>query len=154
MLVTLAHFLFPLADKILPDDNDKTTYRVLGLLLLGIVRIYSKKVEYLCHECNELLGSYGSAHCNELSIPTGGATNRVSKQAKKPVRARRLVVRQEGAYKVKIPMQAARTTRAETRATSQITEVRDTHATPDLPTFTIPKRFELDSFDLGIPEDR
>ncbi|EEC77520.1 hypothetical protein OsI_16399 [Oryza sativa Indica Group] len=141
-------------DKILPDDNDKTTYRVLGLLLLGIVRIYSKKVEYLCHECNELLGSYGSAHCNELSIPTGGATNRVSKQAKKPVRARRLVVRQEGAYKVKIPMQAVRTTRAETRATSQITEVRDTHATPDLPTFTIPKRFELDSFDLGIPEDR
>lgn len=154
MLVTLAHFLFPLADKILPDDNDKTTYRVLGLLLLGIVRIYSKKVEYLCHECNELLGSYGSAHCNELSIPTGGATNRVSKQAKKPVCARRLVVRQEGAYKVKIPMQAARTTRAETRATSQIAEVRDTHATPDLPTFTIPKRFELDSFDLGIPEDR
>lgn len=154
MLVTLAHFLFPLADKILPDDNDKTTYRVLGLLLLGIVRIYSKKVEYLCHECNELLGSYGSAHCNELSIPTGGATNRVSKQAKKPVRARRLVVRQEGAYKVKIPMQAVRTTRAETRATSQITEVRDTHATPYLPTFTIPKRFELDSFDLGIPEDR
>uniref|UniRef100_A0A0E0DFG5 Rad21/Rec8-like protein N-terminal domain-containing protein n=1 Tax=Oryza meridionalis TaxID=40149 RepID=A0A0E0DFG5_9ORYZ len=141
-------------DKILPDDNDKTTYRVLGLLLLGIVRIYSKKVEYLCHECNELLGSYGSAHCNELSIPTGGATNRVSKQAKKPVRARRLVVRQEGAYKVKIPMQAARTTRAETRATSQIAEVRDTHATPDIPTFTIPKRFELDSFDLGIPEDR
>lgn len=31
------------------------TYRVLGYLLLGIVRIYSKKVEYLFEDCQEVL---------------------------------------------------------------------------------------------------
>ncbi|KAJ4973944.1 hypothetical protein NE237_007118 [Protea cynaroides] len=31
------------------------TYRVLAYLLLGVVRIYSKKVEYLYHDCNEIL---------------------------------------------------------------------------------------------------
>ncbi|XP_043704361.1 sister chromatid cohesion 1 protein 2-like isoform X2 [Telopea speciosissima] len=31
------------------------TYRVLGYLLLGVVRIYSKKVDYLYHDCNEIL---------------------------------------------------------------------------------------------------
>ncbi|KAF0891740.1 hypothetical protein E2562_010940 [Oryza meyeriana var. granulata] len=142
-------------DNILPDDDDGTTYRVLGLLLLGIVRIYSKKVEYICHECDELVGSYGSAHCTELSISTGGATHRVSKQAKKPVCARRLVVRQDDANNVKKTKRVARTTRAETRATSQTSaDVREAHATADRPIFTIPKRFELDSFDLGILEDR
>lgn len=31
------------------------SYRVLAYLLLGVVRIYSKKVEYLFHDCNEVL---------------------------------------------------------------------------------------------------
>lgn len=31
------------------------SYRVLAYLLLGVVRIYSKKVEYLLHDCNEVL---------------------------------------------------------------------------------------------------
>ncbi|XP_040379255.1 sister chromatid cohesion 1 protein 2 isoform X2 [Oryza brachyantha] len=147
--------IFACIDKILPDDDDRTTYRVLGLLLLGIARIYSKKVEYLCHECNELVGSYGSTHCTELSISTRGATDRVSKQVKKPVRPRRLAVRQDDAYKVNETTRAVRTTRAETRTTSQTSaEVREACTTDDLPVFTIPKRFELDSFDLGIPEDR
>ncbi|XP_058102255.1 sister chromatid cohesion 1 protein 2-like isoform X2 [Magnolia sinica] len=30
-------------------------FRVLGFLLIGVVRIYSKKVEYLYHDCNEAL---------------------------------------------------------------------------------------------------
>ncbi|KAK9117499.1 hypothetical protein Sjap_016446 [Stephania japonica] len=33
------------------------TYRVLGYLLLGVVRIYSKKVEYLYHDCTEVLAN-------------------------------------------------------------------------------------------------
>ncbi|XP_043724212.1 sister chromatid cohesion 1 protein 2-like [Telopea speciosissima] len=31
------------------------TYRVLGYLLLGVVRIYSKKVDHLYHDCDEIL---------------------------------------------------------------------------------------------------
>ncbi|KAI9127172.1 hypothetical protein K1719_001731 [Acacia pycnantha] len=42
-------------DKILQDEINDQTYRVLAALLLGLVRIYSKKVEYLVHECNEVL---------------------------------------------------------------------------------------------------
>ena len=43
------------ADKILQDELQVVTYRVLGYLLLGIVRIYSKKVEYLLDDCHEVL---------------------------------------------------------------------------------------------------
>lgn len=43
------------ADKILQDEMPVLTYRVLGYLLLGIVRIYSKKVEYLFDDCQEVL---------------------------------------------------------------------------------------------------
>lgn len=37
------------------DEINDQTYRVLAYLLLGVVRIYSKKVEYLFHDCNEVL---------------------------------------------------------------------------------------------------
>lgn len=37
------------------DAINDQTYRVLAYLLLGLVRIYSKKVEYLFHDCNEVL---------------------------------------------------------------------------------------------------
>ncbi|KAF5195238.1 Sister chromatid cohesion 1 protein [Thalictrum thalictroides] len=37
------------------------TYRVLGYLLLGVVRIYSKKVEYLYDDCNEALKNIKSS---------------------------------------------------------------------------------------------
>ncbi|KAK4367383.1 hypothetical protein RND71_011175 [Anisodus tanguticus] len=42
-------------DKILLDEAPVVTYRILGHLLLGVVRIYSKKVEYLFHDCNNVL---------------------------------------------------------------------------------------------------
>ncbi|XP_010248921.1 PREDICTED: sister chromatid cohesion 1 protein 2 isoform X2 [Nelumbo nucifera] len=41
-------------DKIILDEVT-VTYRVLGFLLLGVVRIYSRKVDYLYHDCNEVL---------------------------------------------------------------------------------------------------
>lgn len=43
------------SDKILLDEVPVVTYRILAYLLLGIVRIYSKKVEYLFHDCNDVL---------------------------------------------------------------------------------------------------
>ncbi|KAF9663617.1 hypothetical protein SADUNF_Sadunf17G0070000 [Salix dunnii] len=42
-------------DKILQDVFDAVTYRVLAYLLLGVVRIYSKKAEYLFDDCNKVL---------------------------------------------------------------------------------------------------
>ncbi|KAM6573224.1 hypothetical protein CsatA_017304 [Cannabis sativa] len=42
-------------DWILQDEFQLVTYRVLGYLLLGVVRIYSKKVEYLFDDCQEVL---------------------------------------------------------------------------------------------------
>ncbi|KAK6246467.1 hypothetical protein QUC31_001232 [Theobroma cacao] len=42
-------------DNILQDQLDILTYRVLAYLLLGVVRIYSKKVEYLFDDCQEVL---------------------------------------------------------------------------------------------------
>ncbi|KAG2307814.1 hypothetical protein Bca52824_027562 [Brassica carinata] len=42
-------------DQILQKELDLLTYRVLAYLLLGVVRIYSKKVDFLFHDCNRAL---------------------------------------------------------------------------------------------------
>ncbi|GAB4848015.1 hypothetical protein Ancab_002675 [Ancistrocladus abbreviatus] len=42
-------------DKILVDEMPSVTYRILAYLLLGVVRIYSKKVEYLFHDCHVII---------------------------------------------------------------------------------------------------
>ncbi|GER33286.1 sister chromatid cohesion 1 protein [Striga asiatica] len=42
-------------DKILYDEVPVVTHRILAFLLLGVVRIYSKKVGYLFDDCNEVL---------------------------------------------------------------------------------------------------
>ncbi|XP_040968016.1 sister chromatid cohesion 1 protein 2 isoform X1 [Gossypium hirsutum] len=42
-------------DDILQNQLEILAYRVLAYLLLGVVRIYSKKVEYLFDDCQELL---------------------------------------------------------------------------------------------------
>lgn len=47
--------LYIFADMIMQDELEVVTYRVLGYFLLGIVRIYSKKVEYLFNDCNKVL---------------------------------------------------------------------------------------------------
>lgn len=53
MLSYLPNFL-SLADEILQKELDVMTYRVLAYLLLGLVRIYSKKVEYLYDDCQDV----------------------------------------------------------------------------------------------------
>lgn len=37
------------------DELNVFTYRVLAYLLLGVVRVYSKKVEYLFNDCHKVL---------------------------------------------------------------------------------------------------
>ncbi|KAL6994787.1 hypothetical protein U1Q18_043548, partial [Sarracenia purpurea var. burkii] len=41
--------------KILLDEVHVVSYRALAYLLLGVVRIYSKKVESLFHDCRQVL---------------------------------------------------------------------------------------------------
>ncbi|GFY83158.1 hypothetical protein Acr_02g0013980 [Actinidia rufa] len=41
--------------KILLDEVPVVSYRVLGFLLLGVVRIYSKKVEFMFDDCRKVL---------------------------------------------------------------------------------------------------
>ncbi|KAG7033364.1 Sister chromatid cohesion 1 protein 2 [Cucurbita argyrosperma subsp. argyrosperma] len=85
-------------DKILQDEPNAVTYRVMAYLLLGIARIYSKKVEYLYVDCNKVL-----TEINEFVVST---KNSARKEKQTPYYA-----------------------------------------------ITLPKRFELDAFDLGILED-
>ncbi|KAI5431107.1 hypothetical protein KIW84_035320 [Lathyrus oleraceus] len=42
-------------DRIVNHEMDAVSYRVLAYLLLGVVKIYSKKVEYILHDCNKVL---------------------------------------------------------------------------------------------------
>lgn len=163
----LTHFILLLSDKILSDVQGPHTisHRILSQLLFGIVRIYSKKVYYLYRDCEEIR-SLPLIHCTEPSAPTGGLTHGVLKQANKAVRGGRSVACHQKTSKVKKPVHPVITevsspissegfsVRVETEVivrTSVI--IREAHVTNDLPTFMIPKSFELDSFDLGISED-
>ncbi|CAL5068593.1 unnamed protein product [Urochloa decumbens] len=138
--------------------------RIVAQLLFGSVRIYSKKVYYLFCDCEEVR-SLLLRQCAP-SAPTGGSTRRTLKQANKAVRAGRSVAGQQNTTKVKKTVHAVRTevsspvssegpsVRVETEVIVRTSVViREACLPDDLPAFTIPKTFELDSFDLGIAED-
>ncbi|AQK44413.1 sister chromatid cohesion 1 protein 2 [Zea mays] len=140
---------------------------VLAKLLFGIVRIFSKKMEFLLHDFNELSRSFRLSQLAEPTLPSGRLTLGVLKQANKDVRVGRLVVGQQNTCKVQKTVHAVRTTevssaisseghsvRVETEVTLGISVViKETRLPDGLPTFTIPRSFELDSFNLGIAED-
>lgn len=165
--VMLTHFVSLLADKILSDIQgpQRISHRILAQLLFGIVRIYSKKVYYLYRDCEEVRTLH-LKQCTEPSAPTGGLTRGVLKQVNRAVRGERSVVGHQNKSKVKKPVHAVRTEVSSPISTEGFsvtveTEVivrtsvviREAYVTNDLPTFTIPERFELDCFDLGISED-
>ncbi|XP_038717375.1 sister chromatid cohesion 1 protein 2 [Tripterygium wilfordii] len=86
-------------DKILKDEFQVVTYRVLAYLLLGTVRVYAKKVEYLFEDCHEVLNNINDFVLN-------------------------------------------------TKDNVRIETLRAPYFS-----ITLPERFELDAFDLGILED-
>jgi cohesin complex subunit SCC1 len=45
----------PLADAIMGQEIEVMALRLSGQLLLGVVRIYSRKAKYLLDDCNEAL---------------------------------------------------------------------------------------------------
>lgn len=98
-LISFANNCFS-SDKILDDEVRQVTHRILAFLLLGIVRIHSKKAEYLFNDCHEML--------NRLS----SIKTRKSKQAE-------IGVSQTYYHSI-----------------------------------SLPKRFELDTFDLELLEDQ
>ncbi|XP_039133123.1 sister chromatid cohesion 1 protein 3-like [Dioscorea cayenensis subsp. rotundata] len=113
-------------DKILPDAE--IPYRILTLLLLGAAKIYAKKVELLYKDCNEALTKINKASINELLLlpdeVTGTSQRKVSEKGKASVS---LETTPPLAGAICEPYHGA--------------------------SIIIPERFELDSFDLGIPED-
>ncbi|KAL3526162.1 hypothetical protein ACH5RR_014534 [Cinchona calisaya] len=42
-------------DRILHDEVEVVTYRILAYLLLGVVRIFAKKVDFLFHDCHDVM---------------------------------------------------------------------------------------------------
>jgi cohesin complex subunit SCC1 len=51
-LQPFVHWLIYL-DAILTQDEGPTTLRLSGQLMLGVTRIYSRKVQYLLDDCKE-----------------------------------------------------------------------------------------------------
>ncbi|CDP16671.1 unnamed protein product [Coffea canephora] len=87
-------------DRILHNEVEVVAYRILAYLLLGVVRIFSKKVDFLFHDCHDVM--------RNLKDFAGG------------------------------------------RSADESIEVM---RTPCL-SITLPERFELDAFDLGVLIDQ
>ncbi|CAD6260455.1 unnamed protein product [Miscanthus lutarioriparius] len=156
-------------DEIILDVHSEHGLRleVLATLLFGIVRIFSKKIDFILHDSYELRRSFQLSQLAEPTVPSGRPTTRVLKQVNKDVRVGRSVAGQQNTSKVTKTVHAVRTTEVssaisseghsvmvETEVTVGISVVIKEARVPNgLPTFTRPTRFELDSFDLGIDED-
>ncbi|XP_020554635.1 sister chromatid cohesion 1 protein 2 isoform X2 [Sesamum indicum] len=63
-------------DKILNDEVPVVTHRILAFLLLGVVRIYSKKVEYLYNDCHEVLNTLCGFKTGKSARGGGGVSLR------------------------------------------------------------------------------
>ncbi|KZV17293.1 sister chromatid cohesion 1 protein 2-like [Dorcoceras hygrometricum] len=61
-------------DKILADEVPIVTHRILAYLLLGVVRIYSMKVEYLFHDCNDALNKLCEFNVGKRTRPDIGVS--------------------------------------------------------------------------------
>ncbi|KAL8142743.1 hypothetical protein V2J09_015775 [Rumex salicifolius] len=56
-------------DKILIDEWPTVSYRILAYLLLGVVRIYSKKVEFVLHDCREIINDLNKFLGKKKAVP-------------------------------------------------------------------------------------
>ncbi|XP_013587888.1 PREDICTED: sister chromatid cohesion 1 protein 2-like isoform X3 [Brassica oleracea var. oleracea] len=62
-------------DQILQQELDALTYRGLAYLLLGLVRIYSKKVDSLFHDCNTALIGVKEQNRDNTNVPLPAAAS-------------------------------------------------------------------------------
>ncbi|XP_073099461.1 sister chromatid cohesion 1 protein 2 isoform X2 [Elaeis guineensis] len=122
-------------DKIMPEVQ--ISYRVLAQLLLGIVRIFSKKVDYLYHDCNEAL----------TNIRKSFMASQRTVQNEAIAKPRHTVTQTKKA--IDVPDQRVNSAE-EAMPTAPIEAMRAPH---NHVTITVPERFELDSFDLDISDE-
>ena len=57
-------------DAITTNDHEPLTLRMSGQLLLGVVRIYSRKTRYLLEDCNEALGKIKLVKREKTTTPS------------------------------------------------------------------------------------
>lgn len=57
-------FYFAFAEAIIGQEVEVMALRVSGQLLLGVVRIYSRKAKYLLDDCNEALMRIKMVRCS------------------------------------------------------------------------------------------
>ncbi|EHA8590446.1 putative sister chromatid cohesion 1 protein 2 [Cocos nucifera] len=122
-------------DQIIPEVQ--ISYRVLAQLLLGIVRIFSKKVDYLYHDCNEAL-----TNIRKSFMPSQRTVrNEAIAKPRHNVTPTKKVIHAPD-QRVNIAEEAM--------PTEPIEAMRASH---NHVTITVPERFELDSFDLDISDE-
>ncbi|XP_008807559.2 sister chromatid cohesion 1 protein 2 isoform X1 [Phoenix dactylifera] len=122
-------------DKIMPEVH--ISYRILAQLLLGIVRIFSKKVDYLYHDCNEALTNIRKSFMPSQRIVQNEA---IAKPRHNVMQTKKVI---------HVPDQRVNIAK-EATSTAPIEAMR---ASYNHVTITVPERFELDSFDLDISDE-
>ncbi|XP_020592518.1 sister chromatid cohesion 1 protein 2-like [Phalaenopsis equestris] len=123
-------------DKIMPEIQ--ISHRVLAQLLLGIVKIFSKKVDFLYDECNETLNQIRKS----LLVAEGNnAQNKVSARPRKGNRCSK---------EVKSAIDHIAMTMKEHSCEKQIETMLASYHEVSVP---LPEQFELGSFDFGVLEE-
>ena len=58
----------PLSDAIMGQEIELMALRLSGQLLLGVVRIYSRKAKYLLDDCNEALLKIKMVNIKDMAL--------------------------------------------------------------------------------------
>lgn len=111
------------------------SYRVLAQLLLGIVRIFSKKVDYLYRDCNVALICIRKSLAPVKLTETKGANTRTR---------HRLI---EAGHKPDHDISSS-------KGPIFAEPVETMRAPYHHITISVPERLALDSFDLDVPDDK
>lgn len=117
------------------DQFPIVTYRILGYLLLGVARIYSKKVEYLLIDCNHSL--------NEMKLFSEG-------RKKVDINFGGMCLPKSSSQRSKLKVVDVSSPESSRRKTSN-TFVEAMRA--QFSSISLPEHFELDAFDLEVVED-
>ncbi|KAK9067363.1 hypothetical protein SSX86_014690 [Deinandra increscens subsp. villosa] len=122
-------------DKILVEQLPVVTYRILGYLLLGVARIYSKKVEYLLFDCNHSM--------NEMKFLSEG-------RKKVDTNFGGMCLPESSSQRSKLKVADLNPSESSRRQNSSsfVEAMR-----PQFSSISLPDHFELDAFDLEVHQD-
>jgi len=122
---------------------------VLAQLLLGVVRIFSKKVDYLYHDCNEALTnirkSFTPRHSTAQRKWNSGPHHTVRKKAKNEPQ-HNVVVATEVTHAVEENSSTPKDRSPEMQMEAICVPYNEV-------TISLPERFELDAFDLDVSDE-